>query len=349
MTDNANFTAPSEAAATPTTSPAPSQPSPLYKIFFGPNGLRAGWRFAIFVLVMWALIVSIRFVRHHFFHVQPLPPLVPGSTIPPGTTLYSKVMGFLIPAVAALIMTRIEPSKWGDFGLPIRRAVSLDFWFGCLWGFGGLSFLMGALWLAGAYRIDGLALAGIAIWKYALAWGLVFLFVGLGEEFVLRGYPLYTLASGISFWPAAVVMSGLFMAGHIKNPGENWMGLTDVFLIGMFLCFTLWRTGDLWFAVGMHTAWDWGLSYFYSVPDSGMVSAGHLFNIRSMGPDWLTGGSAGPEGSLLNLILDLVFFALFALIYRKRKWIGMDDRRKTTRTLAPSPTPVMIDTSALSS
>jgi membrane protease YdiL (CAAX protease family) len=175
----------------------------------------------------------------------------------------------------------------------------------------------------------------------------MFLMVGLLEEYSLRGYTQYTLASGIGFWPAAIVLSVLFLAAHISNPGENWLGLSDVFVAGMFLAFTLWRTGDLWFAVGAHATWDWGLTYLYSVPNSGTTAVGHLFNVRIQGPSWLSGGDAGPEGSVLNLALELVFFVLFAMLYRRRKWIGMNDRRRANEQ--PAKPTTLLDSSALSS
>jgi hypothetical protein len=99
----------------------------------------------------------------------------------------------------------------------------------------------------------------------------------------------------------------------------------------------------------MHAAWDWGLTYFYSVPNSGTVAVGHLFNVHTQGPAWLTGGSAGPEGSIINLMFDLLCFVVFAMIYKKRKWVGMDDRRLAmAKTLAsPRSSGAILDSSAL--
>ncbi len=253
----------------------------------------------------------------------------------------------MVVAIPALIMAWIERGKWGDYGLPVKRMFSRETLLGLLWGFGGLSVVMGCLWAFGAYHIDGLAIARSEIWKYATVWGVGFIFVALFEDFLFRGYTLYTIASGIGFWPAAVVSSALFLAAHMGNQGETIYGLFDVFLAGLFLSFTLWRTGNLWFAVGLHAAWDWGLTFFYSVPDSGTMGIGHLLNVRISGPTWISGGTAGPEGSLLNLVFDILWFPLFALLYRQRKWIGMDDRRKAAQR--PAPTGVVIDTSALSS
>ena len=46
-------------------------------------------------------------------------------------------------------------------------------------------------------------------------------------------------------------------------------------------------------------AWDWAETFFYGVPDSGVVAPGHLLNPTFHGSKWLTGGSVGPEGSEL--------------------------------------------------
>ena len=346
MSDNGKQISTSEVAPQPAIPPTPSpeQKPQLHRIFFGPNGLRAGWRLSIFVLLVAAYTFAARFIRHRLFGSTPR---VVGAPFEPVREIISRGLGFLLLCLATLTMAKIEGGKWDEYGLPVRRAFGRDFWFGCLWGLVSVSAVMAGLWVTGAYRIDGFALAGAELWKFAALWGVMFLIVGLLEEFSLRGYLLYTAASGIGFWPAAVITSALFLAGHIGNSGENWMGLADVFIIGVFLCFTLWRTGDLWFAVGLHAVWDWGLTYLYSVPNSGTTAVGHLLNVRLQGPAWLSGGSAGPEGSVINLIMDVLYFFIFAAIYKRRKWVGMDDRRAAAVTVAvPS---VVIDSTALNS
>jgi len=55
------------------------------------------------------------------------------------------------------------------------------------------------------------------------------------------------------------------------------------------------------------------------VNDSGFQATGHLLNPHlAQGPDWLTGGSVGPEGSVLTLILWMLMTVLFVWLYRKR-------------------------------
>jgi uncharacterized protein len=346
MPDNGNFVPDPEdlSQVPPPVTLVPPKPL-LHRVFMGPNGLRAGWRLVLYLLITFALGWLIHMFRQHVMHV---PAPQDGGLEDPYRVFWSRLRSVLVVVIPALILARFEHSKWGDYGLPLNRAFSRETLVGLIWGFGGLSLLMGIMHLMGVYHVEGLAISRADIWKYAGIWGLAFILVALFEEFFTRGYMQYTLASGIGFWPASILLSALFLAGHIKNPGETPWGLADIFLAGMFFCFALWRTGNLWFAVGLHAAWDWGLTFFYSVPDSGMMGLGHLFNVRISGPAWLTGGSAGPEGSVINLVFDILWFPLFALMYRKRKWVGMDDQRRAQQASAAH-TNVVIDTSALSS
>ena len=104
----------------------------------------------------------------------------------------------------------------------------------------------------------------------------------------------------------------------MQNNGESRVGALSVFVIGMFFCLTLRRTGNLWFAVGLHAAFDWGETFLFSVPDSGLVAPGHLLNTSFQGPVWLTGGSVGPEGSVMSFGVVVLAAAAFALVYPGR-------------------------------
>jgi hypothetical protein len=94
--------------------------------------------------------------------------------------------------------------------------------------------------------------------------------------------------------------------------------------IGFFFCLTLRRTGNLWFAVGFHAAWDWGETYFYSVPDSGMVAPGHLLSSSMRGAPWLSGGSVGPEGGVLCFVVIAAAWVAFDRVYRRQVGSGRD-------------------------
>jgi membrane protease YdiL (CAAX protease family) len=291
----------------------PPPPDILHTIFLNPRGLRAGWRLAIFAV----LFAAIGFVL-----LLLLSPLLRGVATPegsPGAMLLAEVASFLAVAIASWVMSRIEHRNMGEYGLPLRNSSALSrFALGyILWGFLPLSFLLLALRGLGAFYFGETALHGVEILHWAALWGLFFLFVGLFEEYLLRGYALYTLADGIGYWPAAIILAVVFAYGHSKNPGETRIGIIMTGMFALFASVVLRRTGSLWLAVGAHAGWDWGQSFFYGVADSGLQAKGHLLNPHIDGPDWLSGGTVGPEGSALVLVLMVVMSVLVVILYRE--------------------------------
>jgi membrane protease YdiL (CAAX protease family) len=219
---------------------------------------------------------------------------------------------------AGIAMSHLEGRSFGDYGLPLRGAFGKLFWQGALFGLAEISAVMGVIATLGSYHFGALAIHGAGLLRWAAFWGAFFVLVGLYEEFAFRGYVQFTLAQAVSFWPAAVLLSAAFGFVHRTNPGESKMGVAGVVLTGLFWCLTLRRTGNLWFAVGMHASFDFGETFLYSVPDSGVVFPGPLSNATLAGPAWLTGGSAGPEASVCDFTMLLVFFYVFHQLYPAR-------------------------------
>ena len=232
-------------------------------------------------------------------------------------------------------MATFENRELADYGLPWRNAFGGQFWQGALVGFGSISALLGAMRVAGVFHLGSLALRGAPILRYALLWGIVFLFVGLFEEFGFRGYTLFTLTTGIGFWPAAFICSAIFGYIHHENAGETWVGAFNAGIVGLLFCLMLRRSGSLWMAIGFHAAWDWGESYFYGVADSGALVPGHLFDASFSGSQWLSGGSVGPEGSWLGTALLVILWLVFLLWLRQKKYPRADSLLANSRGLFP--------------
>ena len=296
--------------------------SPLREVLVGREGMYPGTRWVIYLVIAFVifqvegwLVMSLRSHVNVFwwrFLIE-----------------FSMMLAAILPG---FVMARIEDRPFGDFGLPARRAFGRNFWMGTLWGIASLSILMLALRLTGAFEFGSLSLHGVRIFKFAAYYAVFFLVTGFFEDFLLRGYSQWVLSQGMNFWPAAALLSISFGAIHGGNSGEAKTGLVAAGLIGFFLCLTLRRTGDLWWAVGFHVAWDWGESYLYSVPDSGALLPGHLLNSSLRGPDWLTGGSVGPEGGYLVFVVIGALWVLFDRAYPEVKY-GVNP---VTRTLSPS-------------
>lgn len=232
-----------------------------------------------------------------------------------GRILFGESIGLVGAFFAAWLMSRFEGRRFGEYGLPGRAAFGKLFWQGALFGLIEISTVLGVIAALGGYRFGEVAIHGSDVWRWAILWTVVFLAVGFYEEFAFRGYIQFTLAQGVGFWPAAIVLSLVFGVMHATNPGESWVGLAGVVVSGLFWCLTLRRTGSLWFAVGMHASFDFAETFLYSVPDSGMIFPGHLSNATLHGPTWLTGGTAGPEASVLDFVVLGIFFLVFPRLF----------------------------------
>ena len=287
-----------------------TNPNGIRRLFYGPAGLRSGWRLLIFVAVVEGLIATESLIHRRF------PP--PSDRL--ARTCFFQVMTILIVLFASWIMTKIEGRTFADYGLPWRRMFRAPFWQGMALGFASVTALLLAMRVDGVFRFGSLALHGAKVWQWAGLFGVGFFMVAIKEESMLRGYALFALSEGIGFWPAAIFWSVVFGYLHRGNPGETWLGVMNVGLGGLFFCLLLRRTGNLWMAIGFHAAFDWAQTFFYGVPDSGIVLPGHLFNPSISGPAWLSGGTVGPEGSLLCTAMLVILALIVAVWLREAKY-----------------------------
>jgi membrane protease YdiL (CAAX protease family) len=300
---------PDENSLAPLPPQNPAGRSPLATIFLNEREVRAGWRLLLYLAITVNIFLGVKVLLGHFLGYHPK-----GFE----NIFAVEVTGFVSAFGAALIMSLIERRSVDAYGLPRTSAFGKMFWFGWLAGFAEISLLIGLIAAFGGYSFGDLALHDAEIARWAALWALCMLFVGFFEEFLFRGYSLFTLTTGMGFWPAAVLLSLLFGWVHLQNDGENWIGVGAVVLVGLLWCFTVRRTGSLWFAVGMHAAFDFGETFLYSVPDSGQLMPGHLSNATLHGPVWLTGGLVGPEASIIDFALLLLFFVAVHLLFPAR-------------------------------
>lgn len=319
---------------------APAPPPVFEKIFIGRDGLRAGWSLLVFIAILVVVLfaaqwISSRIHPHASRHAPNIEEIA--SNVPIKLMLLNEAIPFLAVLLATWIMSKIERRPNSVYGLGGSRKVA-RFFAGLIWGVVCLSLLVLTLWKTGLLVIDRRLLFGGDIFRYGAIWLLGFLLVGLLEEYLTRGYIQYTLTRGlgglyrwafktypsvtrhgeaVGFWSSAVILSFLFGLSHGKNPGESPIGLLSAGLVAMVFCFSLWRTGSLWWAIGFHAAWDWAQSFLYGVADSAMLIQHRFLATHPVGKPVLSGGATGPEGSIYILaVLALVVLIIFLTLKR---------------------------------
>jgi len=282
----------------PVPSPVPPKaPGHLFNvIFFNERGLRSGWRIIVYLFQVLVLALAFNFLFGRVLHL-------PKTATPAMWQLMlQEGISFLLVFLPALAMARLESRPVAGYGLPAGPMFGAKFWHGAALGIAEISILILSITAFRGYSFGPLLVHGPAILRWALLWALFFVLVGLFEEFAFRGYLQFTLADGIGFWPAALVLSLGFGSVHLMNQGESPVGALSVVSIALVFALALRRTGDLWLVVGWHAAFDFGETFLFSVPNSGNVFEGHLSNATLDGPVWLTGGTVGPEGSVFSFL-----------------------------------------------
>jgi len=302
---------------------------PPNNLFVGPSGLRPFWRLLLYLAILLAPVLLF-VVAGQLADNKDLPNTTALHEISPLIAGINEWLQLGYVFLATWIMSRIEGRNVFSYGF--SRVPRLLRWvlFGALLGLVFQSLLIGILWKTHHLAFDGVLLHGLSAMRYGLEWAIVFVGVGFFEEFLFRGYLQFNLtecmaalvrylsptnkhAEAIGFWSAAALISFGFGLTHSFNPGESSIGLLCAGCAGLMFAFSLWRTGSLWWAIGLHTAWDWAQSFLFGVADSGSISAHRLLSTHPVGPAWLSGGATGPEGSIFVLPVMAVLLIIAAV------------------------------------
>ena len=293
------------------------RPSGWRRWFYGEEGLRSGWCLGRFIVAYLAINGGIDLLCRWLD-----PSVLQETAWVPRTFIAMEAISLAAALLCVALSARLERRRWKDYGMAPRAAFGARFWEGALWGAAPVALLMAAIWALGGWSATGLALSGGALASYAVLWALGFLLAGINEEVLFRGYTLQTLARGMGFWPAALLLSTLFGADHyFTKPMETWADGFSTGLIGLFLCYTVRLTGDIWLASGFHFAWNVAALAVFGGPNTGNAGrplTGHLLASTFHGPQWLTGGPMGPEASLLVFPVIAALFAACAWRFRRR-------------------------------
>ncbi len=231
------------------------------------------------------------------------------QSLEPRTLALSEVFLLIAVVCVTFVMAATERRSIWSYGFTLTPDALKRWCEGALYGVAGVAIVAALMYAFGGFRISGFALHGVDWIVYPLLWLLTMLLIGFTEEAMFRGYPLVALSRAAGFWPAAIVTTLLFGAAHLAKPGENAIDIASVMFIGLFLCFTFWKTGSLWLAAGFHFAFDYMQFFVVGTPNGGQEPMGHLFTVSFPGPAWVNGGPLGTEASCF------VFPVILALFY----------------------------------
>jgi membrane protease YdiL (CAAX protease family) len=132
---------------------------------------------------------------------------------------------------------------------------------------------------------------------------------GTLEELAFRAILLRLFARAFGPGWGLALSAAAFGAAHLSH--ATWLAAFEIaFNGGLILGLVYMATGRLWMSIGLHIGWDFTEGAILGVDHSN----GLLLSTPVAGkPDILTGGTYGPDASLLATLVGAVFIA--AILY----------------------------------
>ena len=208
----------------------------------------------------------------------------------------------------------VERRSFASAGLVADRSLR-RFLIGHLAGVGMASAIVAGIWLAGGFQAGAIApafqspmaLASIAVLCASFA------LQSSAEEFVFRGWALSAIAPKLGIVLAVILSSAVFLLLHFER-GAGPLVYANIVLFALFACLWAIRAGHVWGVMGWHSGWNWILAVGFESRVTGLdAHVPALFmQLTSRGPEYLTGGTQGPEGSVLCTVVLLIGIGWFA-------------------------------------
>nr|WP_312290817.1 type II CAAX endopeptidase family protein [Clostridium chromiireducens] len=242
-------------------------------------------------------------------------------------TSMSSIPGAFISLLQCLLMIFFvilfwkiwDKRKVADMGLTSIKNSWKDLCIGLLSG--AISFSLVAIILLCTKSVEMVN----SINKPNFSWGLIieliiFIFVGINEELFARGYCMTVLKQTKKAYVPIIVSSIIFALMHSLNQGISLIAYLNLFLFGLSMGYVFIKTKNIWISIGYHITWNYFQGDIFGFLVSG-ISTNSIYNIKTVTPNLINGGSFGPEG---GLVVTALLIATIFIIYKylpERKYI----------------------------
>ena len=135
------------------------------------------------------------------------------------------------------------------------------------------------------------------------------------EEVATRGWLLTRIAARTNLPLAIAISSSLFGILHLGNSGVTFLSVLNIVLDGVLAGLLLIYTDSIWLVVAQHGTWNYVQGNFLGFQVSGTGADSSIFSFTmGLGPDWLTGGEFGAEGSIITTLVLLLSVVIVYLL-----------------------------------
>ncbi|WP_022892397.1 CPBP family intramembrane glutamic endopeptidase [Agromyces subbeticus] len=233
-------------------------------------------------------------------------------------------MGVLVLWLYAWSVRRLEARPVVELARPRFSRLAV----GALGGLALATVTIGIIALLGGYQITGAGTAAGALTVVGMMCA-----VAVTEEVLFRGVILQLLERAFGTWIALAGSGVLFGLVHLLNPGATLWGAVAIAVeAGLMLGAAFVATRSLWLPIGLHLGWNVAIVALFGTVSSGSDAQGSLVDAVTQGPAWLTGGTFGPEASLVAVLAcSAVTTALMVWAHRNGRIVPRPRRQLVLR------------------
>ena len=164
----------------------------------------------------------------------------------------------------------------------------------------------------GSFELNELSLEPIL---FILGLFPFWLLQGGTEEVATRGWLLTRIAARTNLPLAIVISSSLFGILHMGNAGVTFLSVLNIILDGVLAALLFIYTDSIWLVVAQHGTWNYVQGNLLGFQVSGTGADASIFSFTmGDGPDWLTGGTFGAEGSIITTLVLLLSVLIVYLL-----------------------------------
>ncbi|WP_343612995.1 type II CAAX endopeptidase family protein [Flavobacterium sp.] len=145
--------------------------------------------------------------------------------------------------------------------------------------------------------------------------------VAIIEEILVRGIIFRIVEEKLGSYISLTISSVLFGILHLANPHGTLISGICITMAGFMLGAAFIFSRNLWFPIALHFAWNFTQSGIYGAITSGNEKTNSLLEAKIQGPEFITGGEFGPEGSIQAIVFCALGTILLLALSRKQNKI----------------------------
>lgn len=219
----------------------------------------------------------------------------------------------IILGMYALFVKLME--KHWPTDLPLRRLVP-HMLLGLLVGFIYMVIVVCTISATGCATVQWSAFSGEKQFSVIM----MFLGVAVGEEMICRGVIFRWIDERWNTWVALLVSALFFGFAHMPNDNATWWSSLAISVeAGLLIAAAYKWSGTLWVPIGIHWAWNYTQGNIFGLAVSGADAGDTILATTVSGPDIITGGTFGPEASIIAVIYGIILTIVFLYNRHRRQ------------------------------